>query len=202
MKKKNETQLIRCNWCVGKPLYEHYHDNEWGIPVYNDSVLFEFLVLESAQAGLSWWTILQRRENYRKAFSQFDYKKIATYNDQKVQELMQNDGIIRNRAKILSTINNAKRFMEVQKEFGSFSEYLWSFVNGKPIRNQLKNIQEIPQTVAIADILTKDLKKRGFTFLGTTTVYAYMQAVGLVNDHLTTCFCYQPTKKDLNKRKT
>jgi DNA-3-methyladenine glycosylase I len=163
--------------------------------------LFEFLVLESAQAGLSWWTILQRREHYRKAFANFNYQKIAKFNETKVEQLMQNPGIIRNRVKIVSVINNAKRFIQIQEEFGSFSSYLWNFVDGKPIQNKWKTLSEIPTTTALSDLLAKDLKKRGFTFLGVTTMYAYMQAVGSVNDHVTSCFCYKKIKNDLNKKK-
>jgi DNA-3-methyladenine glycosylase I len=189
------SQNNRCAWCIGKPLYEQYHDTEWGVPIHDDATLFEFLVLESAQAGLSWWTILQRREHYRKAFLQFDYKKIAKFDETNINRLMQNPGIIRNRAKIVSVINNAKKFIKVQKEFGSFNNYLWGFVGGKPRDNKRKALSEVPATTAISDTLTKDLKKRGFTFFGSTTVYAYMQAVGMVNDHATNCFQYQQVKK-------
>lgn len=186
---------IRCSWCVGKPLYEKYHDEEWGNPVYDDQIQFEFLVLESAQAGLSWWTILQRRENYRKAFANFDYKKVAKFNDDKVEKLMQNVGIIRNRAKILAAINNAKCFLEIQKEFGSFSNYIWNFVGGKPIVNKWKSLKEVPATTIESDTLAKDMKKRGFQFLGSTTLYAHMQATGLVNDHIIECHRYKTIKK-------
>lgn len=186
---------IRCNWCVGKPLFEKYHDEEWGNPVYDDQIQFEFLVLESAQAGLSWWTILQRRENYRKAFANFDYKKVAKFNDDKVEKLMQNVGIIRNRAKILAAINNAKCFLEIQKEFGSFSNYIWNFVGGKPIVNKWKSLKEVPATTIESDTLAKDMKKRGFQFLGSTTLYAHMQATGLVNDHIIECHRYKTIKK-------
>jgi len=181
----------RCSWCEGKALYEKYHDEEWGVPVFDDTKQFEFLVLESAQAGLSWWTILQRREGYRKAFSNFDYKKIAKYTPAKVEALMQDTGIIRNRAKIESTINNAKRFIEIQQELGSFSNYIWSFVGGKPIDNKRKSLSEIPATTDISDALAKDMKKRGFKFLGSTTLYAHMQATGLVNDHIVSCHKYK-----------
>lgn len=181
----------RCSWCEGKALYEKYHDEEWGVPVFDDTKQFEFLVLESAQAGLSWWTILQRREGYRKAFSNFDYKKIAKYTPEKVEALMQDTGIIRNRAKIESTINNAKKFMEIQQEMGSFSKYIWSFVDGKPIDNKRKSLSEIPATTDISDALAKDMKKRGFKFLGSTTLYAHMQATGLVNDHIVSCHKYK-----------
>lgn len=184
----------RCGWCVGKPLYEKYHDEEWGIPVYDDAKQFEFLVLESAQAGLSWWTILQRREGYRKAFANFDYKKVAKFNEAKIEKLLLDASIIRNRAKIASTVNNAKRFMEVQKEFGSFSTYIWSFVNGKPKVNKWKTLSECPPTSPESDALAKDMKKRGFQFLGSTTLYAHMQATGLVNDHIVDCHRYKKCK--------
>ena len=184
-------EIIRCAWCVGKPLYEQYHDEEWGRPVYDDAKQFEFLVLESAQAGLSWWTILQRRDGYRKAFANFDYKKVAKFDEAKVEKLMLDASIIRNRAKITSTINNAKRFMEVQKEFGSFSNYIWSFVGGKPLVHPRKALKEVPATTPESDALAKDMKKRGFQFLGSTTLYAHMQATGLVNDHVVDCHCYK-----------
>ncbi|HQV77042.1 MAG TPA: DNA-3-methyladenine glycosylase I [Chitinophagales bacterium] len=187
-------EKIRCGWCVGKPLYEQYHDEEWGKPVYDDQLQFEFLVLESAQAGLSWFTILQRREGYRKAFANFDYKKVAKYTDEKVEALMLDTGIIRNRAKIKATINNAQRFQEIQKEFGSFSNYIWSFVGGKPIVNKWQILKEVPATTTESDALAKDMKKRGFQFLGSTTLYAHMQATGLVNDHLVDCYQYKKCK--------
>ncbi|WP_332033411.1 DNA-3-methyladenine glycosylase I, partial [Kaistella sp.] len=177
-------EKIRCNWCEKDDLYRAYHDNEWGKPVYNDETIFEFLVLESFQAGLSWYTILKKRENFKLTFDDFNYRKIAEYTDEKAEELMQNPGIIRNRLKILATVNNAKRFLEVQKEFGTFSEYIWSFVNGKPIINHPKTLKDVPATNEISDALAKDLKKRGFKFLGSTVVYAHMQATGMVNDHL------------------
>ncbi|MBP6050030.1 MAG: DNA-3-methyladenine glycosylase I [Chitinophagales bacterium] len=187
-------EKIRCGWCVGKQLYEQYHDEEWGKPVYDDQLQFEFLVLESAQAGLSWFTILQRREGYRKAFANFDYKKVAKYTDEKVEALMLDTGIIRNRAKIKATINNAQRFQEIQKEFGSFSNYIWSFVGGKPIVNKWQILKEVPATTTESDALAKDMKKRGFQFLGSTTLYAHMQATGLVNDHLVDCYQYKKCK--------
>lgn len=181
-------EKIRCSWCEKDDLYRAYHDNEWGKPVYNDETIFEFLVLESFQAGLSWYTILKKRENFKLAFDDFNYRKIAEYTDEKAEELMQNPGIIRNRLKILATVNNAKRFLEVQKEFGTFSEYIWSFVNGKPIINHPKTLKDVPATSEISDALAKDLKKRGFKFLGSTVVYAHMQATGMVNDHLADCW--------------
>ena len=182
-------ELIRCGWCEKDDLYRKYHDDEWGKPVYGDETIFEFLVLESFQAGLSWYTILNKRENFRNAFDNFNYKKIAKYSESKVEELMQNSGIIRNRLKILATINNAQKFMEVQKEFGSFSKYIWSFVGGKPIVNHPKTLGEVPATTEVSDTLAKDLKKRGFKFLGSTVVYAHMQATGMVCDHLVDCHC-------------
>lgn len=184
-------EKIRCNWVSNDELYIKYHDEEWGKPVYDDKVLFEFLVLESFQAGLSWITILKKRENFRKAFDKFNDKKIVKYNDAKIEELLQNEGIIRHRGKIEATINNARVFQEIQKEFGSFSEYLWSYVNRKQIDNKLKSIKDAVAKTEISDALAKDLKKRGFKFMGSTTVYAFMQAVGMVNDHVTSCFCYK-----------
>lgn len=178
---------VRCAWCEKDELYRDYHDKEWGKPVRDDQKLFEFLILESFQAGLSWYTILSKRENFRKAFDNFDYKKVANYKEQKVEELMQNAGIVRNRLKILATINNARCFMNVQKEYGSFSSYLWSFVDGKPIINSPKTLDEVPATTEISDTLSKDLKKKGFKFMGSTVVYAHMQATGMVNDHLVSC---------------
>ncbi len=181
-------EKIRCAWCEKDDSYRAYHDQEWGKPVYDDKTLFEFLVLESFQAGLSWYTILKRRENFKKAFDDYNYRKIVAYDDVKVEELMQNSGIIRNRLKILATVNNATRFMEVQKEFGSFSEYIWSFVGGTPIINHFSELKEVPATTEISDALAKDLKKRGFKFLGSTVIYAYMQATGMVNDHVQDCW--------------
>ncbi|AZI33399.1 DNA-3-methyladenine glycosylase I [Kaistella carnis] len=180
-------ELIRCGWCEKDDLYRKYHDEEWGKPVYDDETIFEFLVLESFQAGLSWYTILKKRENFKRAFDEFNYDIIATYSEDKVEDLMNNAGIIRNRLKILATINNAQRFQEVQKEFGSFSKYIWSFVDGKPIVNHPKTLSDVPATTEISDALSKDLKKRGFKFLGSTVVYAHMQATGMVNDHLVDC---------------
>lgn len=181
-------EKIRCGWCEKDDLYRKYHDEEWGKPVYDDQTIFEFLVLESFQAGLSWYTILKKRENFKLAFDNYDYQKIAEYSDEKVEELMQNAGIIRNRLKISATVNNAKRFMEVQKEFGSFSTYIWSFVGEKPIDNEFNDLKEVPATTEISDQLAKDLKKRGFKFLGSTVVYAHMQATGMVNDHVMDCW--------------
>ena len=181
-------EVVRCAWCEKNDLYRNYHDKEWGKPIYDDETIFEFLILESFQAGLSWYTILAKRENFRAAFDYFDYQKIAQYSEEKVEELIQNTGIIRNRLKILATINNAQKFMEVQKEFGSFSKYIWGFVNHEPIVNRPKTLKEVPATTEISDALAKDLKKRGFKFMGSTVVYAHMQATGMVNDHVEDCF--------------
>ena len=179
---------IRCGWCEKDDLYRDYHDNEWGKPVFDDETIFEFLVLESFQAGLSWHTILKKRENFRNAFSDFNYHEIANYSKAEVEELMSNSGIVRNRLKILATINNAQRFIEVQQEFGSFSKYIWNFVEGKPIVNYPETLAEVPSTSSISDALAIDLKKRGFKFLGSTVMYAHMQATGMVNDHTKSCW--------------
>ncbi|MCR4274463.1 MAG: DNA-3-methyladenine glycosylase I [Candidatus Campbellbacteria bacterium] len=179
----------RCPWIkIGDELYEKYHDEEWGVPVYDDKKIFEFLVLESAQAGLSWLTVLRKRENYRKAFSQFNPSRVALFGKREVRQLLTNEGIIRNRAKIEAAINNARRFLEVQKEFGTFSKYIWSFVGGKPIQHKIKTLKDYKPTIKESDALALDLKKRGFKFLGSTTVYAHMQATGMVNDHSVDCF--------------
>jgi DNA-3-methyladenine glycosylase I len=186
-----EDSKPRCPWCLGFAEYVTYHDTEWGVPVYDDRIHFEFLVLESAQAGLSWSTILKKREGYRNAFADFDYEIVAGFPESYVQELLQDKNIIRNVLKIRGAINNAKRFMEVQLEFGSFSNYIWGFVGGKPIQNSLKSMENSPATTPESDRLAKDMKKRGFKFLGSTTLYAHMQATGLVNDHLVACFRYE-----------
>ncbi|NJM80847.1 MAG: DNA-3-methyladenine glycosylase I [Flavobacterium sp.] len=178
----------RCAWCEKDDLYRDYHDYEWGIPVYDDDKLFEFLILETFQAGLSWYTILKKRESFRQAFDQFDYKKIANYTEEKVHELLLDEGIIRNQLKIKATISNAKAFIKVQEEFGSFSKYIWAFVNAKPIDNKPKTIKEVPATTPLSDAISKDLKKRGFKFVGSTVIYAHMQATGMVNDHVENCF--------------
>lgn len=180
----------RCFWVSNDPLYIEYHDEEWGVPVYDDETLFEFLLLESFQAGLSWITILKKRENFREAFDDFDYKKIANYNEDKFNELIVNEGIIRNKLKIKAAISNAKAFIEVQKEYGSFSKYIWGFFNGKPIKNNFKTREEVPATTSLSDEISKALKKRGFKFVGSTIIYAFMQATGMVNDHTTDCFRY------------
>lgn len=192
---KEEQGITRCPWCLGFPEYVSYHDTEWGVPVDDDRVHFEFLVLESAQAGLSWATILKKREGYRKAFADFDYRIVAEFPESYVQELLQDAGIIRNVLKIRAAISNAQRFMEVQKEFGSFSNYIWGFVGGKPIQNSLRTMGEALATTPESDRLAKDLKKRGFKFLGSTTIYAHMQATGLVNDHLVSCFRHNELRK-------
>ncbi len=180
----------RCGWCLSSDLYKAYHDLEWGVPVKDDATLFEFLILETFQAGLSWITILNKRENFRKAFDNFDYNKIATYDQQKIDSLLQNAGIIRNKLKIKATITNAKAFLEVQKQFGTFSKYIWEFVDHTPIKNSNKYYKEMPATTEISDRLSKDLKLKGFKFVGSTVVYAHMQATGMVNDHEITCFRY------------
>ncbi len=180
----------KCGWCVGDDLYEAYHDKEWGVPVYNDETLFEFLILETFQAGLSWITILRKRENFFDAFNQFDYKKIAKYDDTKVEELLQNAGIIRNKLKVRSAITNAQLYMKIQDQYGSFSKYVWAFVNNKPVKNKVQYYKDAPANTTISDALSKDLKKRGFKFVGSTVIYAFMQATGMVNDHEIDCFRY------------
>lgn len=188
-------EKIRCGWCVGDPLYEAYHDLEWGVPLKDDAEIFEFLTLETFQAGLSWITVLRKRENFRKAFDNFDYQKIAEYSEEKTEALMQDSGIIRNRLKILAAVSNSQAFMKVQQEFGSFSKYIWDFVDHNPVQNRWKTLSEVPATTAISDALSKDLKKRGFKFVGSTVVYAHMQATGMVNDHITGCFRHQEVKQ-------
>ena len=184
-----ENDVRRCEWCGNDPLYVKYHDEEWGCEVTDDDKMFEFLVLESAQAGLSWITILRKRENYRKAFAGFDVRKVVLFTEQDVDRLMQDAGIIRNRLKIKATISNAVHFLEVQKEFGSFCNYLKSFLpDGKPIINRPASLSEIPASTPLSDAISKDMKKRGFKFFGTTICYAHLQAVGYVNDHVTSCF--------------
>ena len=179
---------IRCAWCEKDDLYREYHDNEWGNPVYDDATLFEFLVLETFQAGLSWYTILSKRDNFRIAFDSFDYKKIALYDEVKIQELLVNAGIIRNQLKIRATVSNALAFLKVQEEYGSFSAYIWGFTDGKPIDTNLKIVKDIPSSTPLSDKISKDLKKRGFKFVGSTVVYAHMQATGMVNDHVENCW--------------
>ncbi|MFA9186984.1 DNA-3-methyladenine glycosylase I [Flavobacterium sp. FBOR7N2.3] len=179
---------IRCAWCEKDDLYRKYHDEEWGIPVYDDPTLFEFLILETFQAGLSWYTILSKRENFRKAFDNFDYKKIAQYSEDKIQELLLDAGIIRNKLKVYSAVSNAIAFIKIQEEFGSFSNYIWDFADGKPIDNKIQSLKDIPATTPLSDTISKDLKKRGFKFVGSTVVYAHMQATGMVNDHIANCW--------------
>lgn len=182
--------MKRCDW-PKNDLAIKYHDEEWGVPLHNDQKLFEFIVLEGAQAGLSWDTILRKRENYRKAFANFDAQKVAGYTKRKIEGLLQNEGIIRNRLKVTSTISNARAFIAVQNEFGSFDNYIWQFVNGNTIKNAWKATAHVPATSDVSDTISKDLKKRGFKFVGSTIIYAHMQATGMVNDHLTSCFRYR-----------
>ncbi|MCF6351854.1 MAG: DNA-3-methyladenine glycosylase I [Cyclobacteriaceae bacterium] len=184
--------LTKCQWATGSfDAYEKYHDEEWGLPVHDDTKHFEFLILEGAQAGLSWATVLKKREGYRKAFANFDYKKVAKFDEAKTEELLLNSEIIRNRLKVKSAVTNAKCFIEVQKEFGSFDKYIWSFVGGKPIINSWNKMSAVPAFTKESDALSKDLKKRGFKFVGTTIMYAHMQACGLVNDHTVDCYRYK-----------
>jgi len=181
----------RCAWVSENNMdYLKYHDEEWGVPVHNDKHLFEMILLEGFQAGLSWLTVLRKRDNFRKAFSNFDYKKIAKYNSKDITRLIKNEGIIRNKLKIESSIKNAKAFIEIQKEFGSFNEYIWGFVNGKTIKNKRKSLKQIPAKTLLSDKISKDLKKRGMNFVGSTIMYAFLQAVGIVNDHEVSCFRY------------
>ena len=182
---------MRCGWCGDNPLYIKYHDEEWGVPVYDDRIHFEFLVLESAQAGLSWLTVLKKRENYRKAYKGFDPEIVAEFDQNKIEELMQNKGIIRNRKKIEASVNNAKIFMDIQREFGSFSDYIWAFVGRKQIISSYESIEELPAKTTESEALAKDMKKRGFKFLGPVILYSHMQATGLVNDHIVSCFRYK-----------
>lgn len=178
----------RCGWCTSSDLYKKYHDEEWGVPVYDDATLFEFLLLETFQAGLSWITILNKRENFRAAFDQFDYKKISQYTDEKILDLLQDAGIIRNKLKVYSAVTNAQAFIKIQEEFGSFSKYIWNFTGGKPIQNNRESLREVPATTPLSDAISKDLKKRGFKFVGSTVVYAHMQATGMVDDHVANCW--------------
>ncbi len=185
----------RCTWVNPRnKLDTEYHDTQWGVPVFDDRLLFEMLILEGAQAGLSWTTILNKRQNYKKAFDNFDVQKIAKYDQKKISELLQNKGIVRNKLKIHSAVKNARVFMEIQKEFGSFSDYIWSFVNGKTIQNHCKDILEVPVKTELSDTISKDLKKRGMSFVGSTIMYAFMEAVGMVNDHEETCFRHKEVK--------
>ena len=186
--------MNRCPWCEINELYIKYHDEEWGVPVHDDKKHFEFLILEGVQAGLSWLTILKKRDNYRKTYDNFDPVKIATYDQKKIDQLMKNPGIIKNLRKIEASINNAQRFLEVQEEFGSFDNYIWSFVNNKPVINSWKKDSEIPSKTELSDKISFDLKKRGFKFVGSTIIYAHMQAIGIVNDHIVNCFRYKKLK--------
>ena len=179
--------MKRCEWCGDDPLYVKYHDKEWGVPVHDDRTLFEFLVLEGAQAGLSWITILRKREGYRKAYDDFDVQKVASYDESKIEELLINPDIVRNKLKVRSSVNNAKLFMEIQKEFGSFDSYIWSFTDGKQIINRWEDISQMPVTSELSDNVSRDLKKRGFKFTGSTIIYSYLQAVGIINDHTIWC---------------
>jgi len=181
-------EKTRCGWAGKDELYIKYHDEEWGVPVKDDDKQFEFLILETFQAGLSWITILRKRENFRKAFDNFDYKKIARYNEAKIQSLLQDEGIIRNQLKVRATVTNALAFIKVQEEFGSFTNYIWGFVNHGSVNGKRKSLKEVPATTELSDKLSKDLKKRGFKFVGSTVVYAHLQATGIVNDHVTNCF--------------
>lgn len=188
-------EVFRCPWCLKFDQYIQYHDEEWGIPVHDDRVHFEFLILEGAQAGLSWATILKKREGYRKNFADFDPVKVARFTEKKIEKILLDPSIVRNKLKIHATVNNAKRFLEVQKEFGSFDKYIWQFVNNKPILNNWKSLNQVPATTKESDELSKDLIMRGFKFVGSTVIYAHMQACGLVNDHLVDCFRYKSLVK-------
>jgi DNA-3-methyladenine glycosylase I len=189
--KKNAVDIVRCHWASGDELTIRYHDEEWGVPVHDDRTLFEFLILEGAQAGLSWNTILNKRQNYRVAFDQFDVRRVAAYDRRKMQKLLKDPGIVRNRLKITSAVGNAKAFLRVAEEFGSFDRYIWRFVDGKPRVNSRKSPRQVPAKTAESDAMSKDLKARGFNFVGSTICYAFMQAVGVVNDHLVRCFRYE-----------
>lgn len=187
-------ELVRCPWCLGFDQYMTYHDEEWGVPVHDDKTHFEFLILEGAQAGLSWSTILKKREGYRKNFADFDPAKVARFSDKKLEKILLDPSIVRNRLKVYAAVTNAKQFLKVQEEFGSFDKYIWEFVGGKPIVNKRKTMKEVPATTPESDALSKDLIKRGFKFVGSTVIYAHMQACGLVNDHLVECHRYKTVK--------
>lgn len=193
---ENKKIITRCDWVdLKNPEYVLYHDKEWGVPVHDDKKLFEMIILEGAQAGLSWTTVLKKRKNYQKAFDNFDFEKVAKYNSKKVSELLKNDGIIRNKLKIEATIKNAKVFIEIRKEHKTFDKYIWSFVNNKTVKNKVKSMKDLPNKTAISDLISKDLKKRGMNFVGSTIMYAFMQACGIVNDHKINCFRYNQIKK-------
>ena len=181
-------EKIRCGWSTSDPIYIKYHDEEWGVPIHDDRKLFEFLILEGFQAGLSWITILRKRDNFRKAFDDFDAEKVASYGKRKINSLLKDEGIIRNKLKVEAAVTNARAFLKVREEFGSFDKYIWQFVNHKPVKNKFKSLKEVPASTQISDIMSKDLKKRGFKFVGTTICYAHMQATGMVNDHIVTCW--------------
>ena len=191
MTSQRNSSLTRCAWVTQDPIYINYHDQEWGKPIYDDLLLFEFLILEGAQAGLSWLTILKRHDNYRACFDKFNVNKIIRYDEKKIAELLLNPGIIRNKLKVRSVIENARAYLAVKKEWGSFSAYIWHFVDGKPLQNHWKQSKQVPSKTAISDAMSKDLKKKGFKFVGSTICYAFMQAVGMVNDHTVDCFCYK-----------
>jgi DNA-3-methyladenine glycosylase I len=195
MAKPKGAQVTRCDWAGSEPIYVEYHDKEWGVPVLDDRILFEFLLLEGAQAGLSWLTVLRKRDGYRQAFGNFEAEKVARFNANRLAALAENPNIVRNRAKIASTVKNAKAFLRIQEEFGSFSAYQWRFVEGRPIQNRWTRIDQIPAKTSISDQFSKDLKQRGFSFVGSTIVYAHMQAVGMVNDHLVSCFRHEAVAK-------
>lgn len=196
-----EYTKTRCGWCLGFDQYIQYHDEEWGVPVHEDRKHFEFLILEGAQAGLSWSTILKKREGYRKAFADFDPQKVARFTPARVEKILLDPRIVRNRLKVVSAVNNAKRFLEIQKEFGTFNEYVWGFVGGKPIINRWKTLGEVPATTSESDALSKDLIRRGFKFVGSTVIYAHMQACGLVNDHLVDCWRYPQVTRSSRREK-
>ncbi len=189
--------MKRCDWAEGSEEEKKYHDEQWGVPVHDDRLLFEMLTLEGAQAGLSWSTILAKREGYKKAFDDFDVQKVAAYSQEKIEALLKNPEIVRNRLKVNATVNNAKAFLEVQEEFGSFDAYIWSFVKHKPLQNAWTNMSQVPANTPLSDTISKALKKRGFTFVGSTICYAFMQAIGIVNDHLVECFCYDKIRKNM-----
>ena len=188
------TELVRCQWCQGDELYMRYHDEEWGVPLHEDRKLFEFIVLEGAQAGLSWITVLRKRQAYKQAFDNFDFNEVAGYGERKIKNLLNNPGIIRNELKIRSAVRNAKAFIEIRKEFGTFNNYIWRFVDGEPIQNHWKKLSQLPAKTPLSDKISKDLKQRGFNFVGSTITYAHMQATGMVNDHTTDCFRHKEVK--------
>lgn len=189
------TNVVRCEWCEGDEIYTKYHDKEWGIPLHSDRKLFEFLILEGAQAGLSWITVLKKRKTYRQVFDQFDFNKVANYKEAKIQSLLKNPGIIRNKLKIRATVKNAQAYIKIREEFGTFNKYIWKFIDGEIMQNSWKSLKDIPAQTELSNIMSKDLKKRGFTFVGPTICYAFMQATGMVNDHVVDCYRYKELKK-------